>query len=343
MVSSATGTLLGAPLFGTAVDVRPGATRGQAAAGETALGSRSQTGTGGSGMADGGLPPAFRLTLSTASFTSSERVVLYGRPGSARTDAADATTGVADTDPARMLDRKMAEGRKELAALQIRQTKVAAKDAGVLSLLNPAGGLAFAKDAAKTLTHAMDTFGEAEKTIRRVEDESVADTAPEEVTAIAHDVYERTTTVEVAGEGRSEIDAALARRSDTRAADADRAATAPVAAKREVSTRVEALSIVRIEDDSNVTAKAAGIEAARSQRMGADAEVIKDGVSCLRFLDQLIALSSRRLQETGQWDARTAQDAAAARRAWHDAVAATAVAALPVVKAGYSIVPDDGV
>ncbi len=39
-------------------------------------------------------------------------------------------------------------------------------------------------------------------------------------------------------------------------------------------------------------------------------------------------------------DARAAQDAADARNAWNDAVAATAVAALPVVKAGCSIIPN---
>lgn len=281
------------------------------------------------------LPPAVSLTLSAATRTASERLLVYGRPGSAGTEKADAT----EADPARMLDRKVAEARKEVAALEIRRTKVAARDAGVLALLNPAGGVSFAKNAAKSLSNAMRTFGEAEKTIARVEDETLAETAAEEVTAIAYDVYERASTLDMTVAGRKALDAALARRLE----DAPRAAEASdfsIEARGATSTRIEVLSVVRIRDEAPIADRMDAIEAARPRRMEQDAEVIKDGVSALRHLDRLIAVSTRRMQETGSLDARNAREIAEARDAWHDAAADTALAALPVVKAGYSIVPD---
>lgn len=290
------------------------------------------------------LPSAVHVSLSTSSQLSSERLVIYGRSGTVRPDAPNPSAEAADTDPARTLDRKVAEGRKEVAAIQIRQTKAAARDAGVLALLNPAGGIGFAKHAAKSLSNAMQTFGEAEKTIRRTEDESIAETAPEEVTAVAYDVYEQTSTLGITKDGRGAVDAALARLPDrqaARSAEAGDVSGSPTSATLTVSTRVEALSVVQIEDDSPVAARTAAVEATRSERMEEDAEVIKDGVSALRYLDRLITASTRRLQETGQMDLQAAREAAEARTAWHDAVADTAVAALPIVQAGYSIIPND--
>lgn len=229
--------------------------------------------------------------------------------------------------------------------MQVRQAKVAARDAGVLALLNPAGGLATARNLSKSLSNATRTFREAEKTIRRVEDDSIAETAPEAVTVVAHDVYEQTTTLSATDEGHRAIDAALARLSDRPEpgpADTEDWPEPDASATLTVTTHVEALSIVRMEDDGNVEAGAARIEADRSQRMGADAEVIKDGISGLRYLDRLITAATRRLQETGRLDARSGREAADARNAWYDAVAETAMAALPVVQAGYAITPDDG-
>lgn len=278
------------------------------------------------------LPPAVLLTLSTTTRIADERLVAYGRPAA-----------VADTDQARMLDRRIAAGRKEVAAMQIRKAKAAARDARVLALLNPEGGLTVAKTLGKTVSSAMKTFGEAEKTIRRTEDDSLAEAAPEEVTAVAYDLYDQIATLGPTDEGRRAIDAALARLPDEQdpgPADRDDASGPAAPATLTVTTQVEALSIVHVEDDSGGTAREAGIEADRSQRMGQDAEVIKDGVSGLRDLGGLIAASTRRLRETGRFDAQSAREAADARNAWDDAVASTATAALPVVQAGYSIVPD---
>ena len=288
--------------------------------------------------------PAVNVTLSTSTRVESTRLLIYGRPGSGAGNAQAASSQTLDTDPGRMLDRKMAEGRKEVAAIQIRQTKAAAKDAGVLSLLDPAGAIGIAKNAAKTLSSAMRSFGDAEKSIRRTEDDSLAAMAPEEVTAIAYDVYEKTSVLGVTEDGRHAVDAALARLRDGRADGptgdddpSDRVASATLTA----SMRIEALSVVRLEDKSNIADRAAEIGQGRSERMGVDADVIKDGISGLRYLDQLIHRSIQRLQETGRMDARAAGEAAEARAAWHDALAATTLAAMPVVQAGYSITPSD--
>lgn len=289
----------------------------------------------------GTLPPAVTVTLSGSTRLTSERVLVYGRPSAAGRSRADTPPDVQDADPARMLDRKIAEGQKEVAAIQIRQTKIAAKHAGVLALLNPAGGLSFAKHAAKTLSNAMETFGKAESAIRRTEDESVAEMDPEVLTAIARDVYEQTSALGFTEEGRQEVDAAIARRLGRPAAPATEVGSdATNATVLTVSTRIEAVSVVRIEDDSDIAARAAAIGADRSKRMGQDAEVIKDGISGLRYLDRIIDLSIRRLQETGRLKAAAMRDAAEARTAWHDAVASTASAAMPVVQAGYGITPD---
>ncbi|WP_375407925.1 hypothetical protein [uncultured Methylobacterium sp.] len=306
------------------------------------------------------LAPAVRITIGAASSSTSERIVVYGRAGTLQgaghSLTTDETPDSAEANPADVLDRKLAEGRKELAAIQIKQLKVATRDAGVLALLDPRAAITYAKHAANALSGAARAFGEGEATIAEVEDRTLAEAAPDAVTAIAHDVVTQTVALDLAATGQAEgydaIDAAIrqlvnadawtgeAAESGRTAATGDQDAT--LLLRLEGTTRIEATTIVTVRGESAPASLEASIGAERSDRLGEDAEVIKDAISTLRHLARLIAASTKRLQEAGGLDLRTAGELSEAQNAFSDAIADTTRAALPVVRAGHSILPDDG-
>jgi hypothetical protein len=309
--------------------------------------------------AGGTLAPAVQLTLATTSIRTSERLVVYGRTGTLnradRDPSVKETPEATQADPADVLDRKLAEGRKELAALQIAQLKVATRDAGVLALLDPRAAITYAKHAANALSGAARAFGEGESTIQGIEDKAGAE-APEAVTAVARDTVTRTVSLELSATGEAEglegLEAAIRRLSagDAEAGDgaapARRAATAGAGAatrllRLDATTRTEATTIVTVQADGAARTLDADTAADRSARLGRDAEVIKDAIGALRHLGRLIAGATKRLQEVGGPDTRTMGELSDAQNAFSDAIADTTRAALPIVRAGFAITPDD--
>jgi hypothetical protein len=283
---------------------------------------------------------------------SSERLIVYRAAGRLQAAVGEAPTAETNAaDPAETVRRGLAEARKDVAAVQIKQLKVAARDAGVLSLLNPRGAISFAKHAATTLSSAVHTFGESEAVLAEIEDVKVADVAGEEVTVIARDVIARHLTLEltVGDEGLDDIDAAIDRLKGKSSSTADASTASDPSAESgaqrrltfEEASLVEATTIVTLRDESMAEALKASIAVERSERLGQDAEVIKDAITTLRRLGGIIAAATKRLGETGGLDRRAAGEVSEAREAFFDAIAETAQAALPVVRAGYSILPDE--
>lgn len=315
------------------------------------------------GVTSGGpretLAPAVRLTISTTSSRTSETLVGYRRAGtvygadrgSSAKDKLDAT----QTDPAAVLDRKLAEGRKDLAALQIKQLKIATRDASVLALLDPRAAITYAKHAANALSGAARAFGEGESTIQGIEDKAFAE-APEGVTAVVHDALEQSVTIELSATGEagdldvlegtirrlsagdSEADAGAAPARTTESAGAN---DGTLLLRLDATTRTEATSIVSLQADGAARTLGTDTAADRSARLGRDAEVIKDAIGALRHLGRLIATAPKRLQEVGGLDPRTTGELSDAQNAFSDAIADTTRAALPIVRAGYAITLDD--